>query len=691
MRPHVWHLFTAAAVFAAVTVTVSSQGPTPAHETARYFPLADITSANVASLTPAWTFHSGDFSGGRGPEPKGSVPGVQTRPIVSHGSLYVTTPSSIVIAIDGETGKEQWRHDPQSAGRQALLRRASRRVHLAGRWTTSGQPPESSSRARATGASSRSMRRPVGPAANSANGGAIDLRPGADARQGEAYGVTSAPAVFGDLVITGAMVPEGVPRGPAGDVRAFDVRSGREVWRFRTVPRPGEYGHETWPRDGWQRRTGANVWSSMTVDHERGLVFLPIGSASYDFYGGDRKGRNLFANSLVALDAATGTRRWHQQLVHHDIWDYDPPSQPILADVQRNGRAVPVVIQLTKTGLVFVFERQTGLPVFGLEEREVPRSEVPGEEASPTQPFPIAPQPLVRTRPVTREELTQVTPASRDECERLFARVTSGGLYTPPGLTPTLLFPGTMGGATWSGGAVDPSSSLLIVNTNEVGAIAQMVPAPAGSALPYVRGGSLGAYGRFWDSQQLPCQAPPWGKLNAIDLSTGQIVWQVPLGNVPSLEAQGITGTGSLNLGGPIVTAGGLVFIGGAIDSRIRAFDLKTGRELWRAPLPASGHAAPVSYRGRKDGRQYVAIAAGGGGKFSHGISDAVVAFAAPPGLLTGHVGDVPLPNRRDVPLPERTGDVPSTTHAIGGPARRRRFDTSVGTTALCVGARSVR
>ena len=631
MRVLPWYVFTAAAVLAAVTVTVSSQSPAPAHETARYVPLTDITTANVASLTPAWTFHSGDFSGGKGPTPAGSVPGVQTRPVVSRGSLYVTTPSSIVIAIDGESGKEQWRHDPQAgvakrcydAHRGASIwpavdhDRATTRVIFSG--TCDG-------RLIALDAATGRPRRDFG------NGGAIDLRPGADARAGEAYGVTSAPAVFGDLVITGAMVPEGVPRGPSGDVRAFDVRSGREVWRFRTVPRPGEYGHETWPRDGWQRRTGANVWSSMTVDHERGLVFLPIGSASYDFYGGDRKGRNLFANSLVALDAATGTRRWHQQLVHHDIWDYDPPSQPILADVQRNGRVVPVVIQLTKTGLVFVFERLTGLPLFGLEEREMPRSEVPGEEASPTQPFPIAPLPLVRTRAVTREELTRVTPASRAECERLFERVTSGGLYTPPGLTPTLLFPGTMGGATWSGGAVDPSSSLLIVNTNEVGAIAQMVPAPAGSALPYVRGGSLGAYGRFWDSQQLPCQAPPWGKLNAIDLSTGQIVWQVPLGNVPALEEQGITGTGSLNLGGPIVTAGGLVFIGGAIDSRIRAFDLKTGRELWRAQLPASGHAAPVSYRGQKNGRQYVAIAAGGGGKFSRGISDAVVAFAMPPG-----------------------------------------------------------
>jgi quinoprotein glucose dehydrogenase len=291
---------------------------------------------------------------------------------------------------------------------------------------------------------------------------------------------------------------------------------------------------------------------------------------------------------------------------------------------------VAVVIQVTKMGLVFVFDRTTGLPIYGMEERAVPRSEVPGEETSPTQPFPIKPAPLARHRPVTREELTRVTPQSRAECEKLFDQVQSGGLYTPPGLTPTLLFPGTMGGATWSGGAVDPASSLLVVPTNEVGAVSQMVPAREGSPLPYVRGGALGAYGRFWDSQQLPCQQPPWGRLNAVDLRTGDIVWQVPLGNVPLLEAQGITGTGAPNLGGPIITAGGLVFIGGAGDSRIRAFDLKSGQEVWRADLPASGHGTPVSYRGEKSGRQYVVIAAGGGGRFSRAISDAFVAFALP-------------------------------------------------------------
>lgn len=625
-----------AVLIGALLVSVSAQEPpveaaplSGPDDSARFSALRAITPDNVASLVPAWTYHSRDFSGGQGPEPRGTVAGVQVRPVVVDGVVVVTTPSSIVIALDGDTGRELWRHDPQAS--------ATKRCYAPHRGVAVWSPTPTSPLSERTVLSGTCDGRLL--ALNAATGtprqafgahGALDLRPGVDARDGEEYAMTSPPAVFQDLVIAGALAPEGVPRGPAGDVRAFDVRTGKERWRFHTVPRPGEAGHETWPAEGWQRRTGTNVWSSMSVDHERGLVFLPVGSPSYDFYGGDRAGQNLFGNSLVALDASTGRRVWHAQLVHHDLWDFDPPAQPILADIPHGETTRPVVVQLTKMGLVFVFDRVTGEPVFGIDERPVPSSTVPGETAWPTQPFPRKPLPLSRQAPLTRAEVSNVTPDSHAECLALFDQLTSAPVFTPPGLTPTLSFPGTMGGATWSGGAVDPDSGYLVVNTNEIGAMSNMTAAAEGRDLPFVRTGPKGAYGRFWDSQELPCQRPPWGVLHAVNIGTGEIAWQVPLGDAPALAAQGITGTGTPNLGGAIVTAGGLVFIGGANDSRFRAFDLKTGRELWRAELPASGHATPVTYQGKKSGRQFVVIAAGGGGRFSQRISDAFVAFALP-------------------------------------------------------------
>lgn len=608
---------------------VAPPEPPPTNESARFSPLTQITRENVATLVPAWTFHSKDFAGGQGPEPTGTVAGVQVRPVVVEGLVLVTTPSSLVIAVDGETGQEVWRHDPQAA--------ASERCSAPHRGVAVWAPTPTAPLHERTVLSGTCDGRLVAldaatgqPRTAFGDAGVLDLRPGVGASPTDQYTMTSPPALYGDLVIVGALVPEGVSLGPAGDIRAFDVRTGAERWRFHTVPRPGEFGHDTWPADGWQGRTGVNVWTSMSVDEARGLVFLPIGSPSYDFYGGDRHGANLFGNSLVALEAGTGRRVWHQQLVHHDLWDFDPPAQPILADVPMRGQTVPVVVQVTKMGLVFVFHRETGEPIFGIEERPVPASDLPGEVSAPTQPFPRKPLPLSRHTALTRDELTQVTPESHAECAALFDTARSGGIYTPPGRDVTVSFPGTMGGATWSGGAVHQGSSILVVNTNEIGAIANMEPTPDGSPLAFRRAGPKGAYGRFWDSQELPCQQPPWGLLHGVDLTTGEIAWQVPLGNAPALADRQITGTGTPNLGGAIVTAGGLVCIGSANDSRLRAFDVATGRELWSAALPASGHAPPVTYRGIRSGRQFVLIAAGGGGRFSRRISDAFVAFALP-------------------------------------------------------------
>jgi quinoprotein glucose dehydrogenase len=594
-----------------------------ARPSSRFSPLTEITPDNVSRLAVAWTAHTGEFAGGQGPAPSKPVEGFQCRPVLVGESLVVTTTTSKVIALDAETGAERWRHDP-FAGRGRVCDRPHRGVAV---WDGTGEAERTlfsgtcDGKLVALDPKTGALRRGF------AAGGVLDLRPGVEAREDEAYGVTSPPALYRDLVIVGALAPEGVPRGPAGDVRAFDARSGRLVWTFHTVPRPAELGHDTWPEDGWQRRTGVNAWAEMSVDEERGLVFLPLGSASYDFYGGDRKGANLFSSSLVALDARSGERRWHFQLVHHDLWDYDPPAQPILVDIRRGEQIVPAVVQLTKMGLVFVFDRRTGEPVFGVDERAVPQSTIKGEASWPTQPFPRKPAPLARTQAITRADLTSVTPESQKECAAMFDRLGSGGLYFPSGREPAVSFPGTMGGFTWSGGAVDPARGVLFANTNEVGAVHRVADAEPGSALPYRRESPWGEYARFWDSSRLPCQRPPWGQLHALDLATGELVWQVPLGNAPQLAERGITGTGTPNLGGAIATASGLVFIAASNDSRIRAFDASKGRVLWEAPLPASGHATPLTYRGPASGRQFLVIAAGGGGRFSTTVSDAVVAF----------------------------------------------------------------
>jgi len=589
----------------------------------RSSPLKQINRQNVGKLRRAWTYHMGELDRENNETGRHHVVPFESTPIVIDGALYFSTPSNRVIALDAETGKEIWRFDPQ-AGRAGPRHFFQHRgvAYWHGKSGDDGRILYGTFDGRLIALDAKTGK----PCRAFGKDGTVDLRAGiADAYPAAEYSVTSPPAIYHDLVITGAAVPEYPSKGPSGQVRAFDVRSGKLAWTFHTIPRPGEVGHESWEGDAWKERTGANVWSIMSVDLERGLVFLPIGSASYDFYGADRRGLDLFSNSLVALDAASGKLVWYYQMVHHDIWDYDMPAQPVLITVRRDSRDIPAIAQLTKMGFVFILDRLTGKPLFPVEERPVPNSDVPGEAAWPTQPSPVKPPPLVR-QSFSEGDLSTVTPESNRYCAQLFHSLESHGMYTPYGRKLTLVVPGTLGGANWSGASFDRASGYLFVNANEVGAVGAMEPQAADAPVRYRRASKEGEYARFWDEQQWPCQKPPWGTLNAVDVNKGEIAWKVPIGVVDGLK----TTTGTPNLGGSIVTDGGVVFIGATTDSRFRAFDARTGEQLWVGDLEASAYATPMTYLGKKTGKQFVVIAAGGGGYFTGKVSDVLAAFAPP-------------------------------------------------------------
>ncbi len=571
----------------------------------RYSPLHQINTSNVPHLSLAWTFHTGK-------------PGSEAVPIVIDGVMYVTAPDG-VYALEPETGELLWKYESSPTALRGLAywkapaNQHSRLFVGNGKFllaldAITGQPS---------------------PAFG--NEGRLDLKQGVlgDLPDGR-YALESPPAVFRDVIITGCSNGEGSPtKGAYGDIRGWDAKTGKLLWTFHTVPRPGEPGYETWPPDAWKNRSGTNTWGFLTVDTNRGIVYAPLGAPTSDFYGADRVGDGLYGNSLVALDALTGKLKWHQQLVHHDLWDYDPAAPPALFNIHRSGQTIPAVAQITKMGLLFVFNRVTGEPVYGIEERPVPPSVVPGEVTAKTQPFPLKPPPLARNtfRP---DEMYNLSPDHERFCKDLFAanNMQIGGPYTPlPLAGNALLFPSTLGGGNWGGVSIDPARGLLFVNVMNIGQWGHMEK----RGDDYVRTSAYGPYARFWDREtRIPCQNPPFGELVAVDLASGDIAWRSVLGTIDSLEAIGVHNAGTLNIGGSVATAGNLVFIGATNDSRFRAFDSTTGKLRWETKLEASAHTSPMTYLGR-DGRQYVAVMGTGGGAFlGGGISNTLVAFALP-------------------------------------------------------------
>lgn len=655
----------ATAMTAAWTLTAQTPGtsaeaasiewPTYGHDSdaTRFSPATQITADNVDRLEPAWVYHmrpstpdEATGAGGRA----GALPGrgrgrggsgfsaSQTTPLVVDGMMYVATPYGRVAAIDPVTGNEIWTFNlpagepstrgvaywPGDAGTPAQIVFGSSRAQLFSLDAKTGVP-------------------------NAAFGdqGVVDLNtdailrglPGSDS-------LSSPPLIYRNLVITGGRTQENPPLGPAGDVRAWDLKTGRLVWTFASVPAEGEPFNDSWAGDSWRNRTGVNVWGFMTADVERGIVYMPFGAPSVDQYGGDRAGDNLFSTSLVAADANTGAYLWHFQVVHHDLWDADLSSAPVLFDVTRDGETIPAVAVIGKVGLLFIFNRVTGEPLYGVEERPVAASEVPLERSSPTQPFPLKPAPLSRMT-MSEDDVATVTPELEAACREYMDGMQLGGPYLPQGYDRlSVRFPGNHGGVNWGGMSFNPELGYLFINTSEMGQVAGMrdrAPDATGPVRGEGQGNRLhpdGPYesvpggGRFSirtgdHYQQLMCHEPPWGQLTAVDVNTGEFAWQVPLGVTDSLPPE-LQKTGRPGNGGTIATAGGLVFVGATDDGRFRAFDARTGEELWTTILPGAAQAVPSTYLGR-DGRQYVVITATGGGFFDAPITgDALVAFALP-------------------------------------------------------------
>jgi len=607
----------------------------------RYSPLKQIGRENVATLKVAWTFHTGDISEGRGDRKRS---GFETTPLLVDGTLYLTTAFNRVIALHPETGTQRWAYDPKieldGDYGDGLVNRG------AATWLDSARASDQPCRRRIFESTQDARLVAIdankgSPCPDFGKNGQVNLRDVAGYHAGW-YHMTSPPAVIDDLVIVGSAIDDNHRVDMArGVVRAYDARTGSLRWSWDPIA-PNQPAAAPKENTKIFRSGAGNAWSIMVVDPERDLIFVPTGSASPDYYGGLRPGDNKWANSVVALRAKTGEVAWGFQLVHHDLWDFDTASPPLLTTVGHDGKDVPVVVQGNKTGLLYVLNRDTGKPVFPVEERAVPQSDVPGEVTSPTQPFPVAPPPLAAHQ-MSADDAWGPTPQDRDACRNVIKGLRNEGIFTPPSLKGTLMVPGNIGGMTWSGYAFDPQLGLLFTNTNNIVAIARLIPRtkydqPGSHTEDGDYGDQTGApyglYRRFLQSpSDLPCSAPPWGLLTAVDMNEGKIRWQVPLGSLQDFggaHAQQIP-AGAISLGGPIATAGGLVFIAGTPDAFLRAFDVETGKQLWKSQLPAAANATPMTYRLSSNGKQYLVIAAGGHPKITEEkLGDTLVAFTLP-------------------------------------------------------------
>ena len=579
-----------------------------------YSLLDQVNRSNVSRLEVAWTFQSGDEQ----------LYTIECNPIVVNGIIYLTSPMVRVFALEAATGDVLWRFDPYSHGAPRDLARWARVNRGVVYWNDDSEARilfTLENHLYALNASDGSLIQSFG------ERGVVNLRLGLDRETADLTVIATSPGIiFKDLLILGSTVGEGPGPAAPGHIRAYDVRSGERVWIFHTIPHPGETGYDTWPADAWQRAGGANDWGGLSLDQERGLVFAATGSPTYDHYGGDREGQNLFSDSVVALNASSGERVWHFQTVHHDLWDFDLPCPPNLVTVTRDGQRIDAVAQVTKMGHLFLLDRETGKPLFPVEERPVRQSTLEGERTWPTQPFPTRP-PAYAVQGFDEDDITDLNPeAAAYVRENYLKKYGPSRLFDPPSLEGIIESPQFNGGTDWGGAAVDPRTGVLYVNASNEPEMIFMRPAREGAShsSPFVATG----HREIFDPEGFPISRRPWGTLNAIDLNRGEILWQVPLGTYPELEKRGYPDTGTFNIGGPLVTAGGVIFIGATRDLRFRAFDKRSGEKLWEYQLETGANATPATYM--VNGRQFIVVAAGGGGKSGTPPGDNYVAFALP-------------------------------------------------------------